>query len=223
MWNGQRPPMKRASVSVWNASSTCQERTRVNADGIAPGPTSSAVARGLQWCVVNQVRVAATPHVPHGPNSHKVTKEDVSMSLVRWIPRRNVALNTELDRLFDGFFNPTPLRSDWGALSPAVDVEETADAYVFRADLPGIPSKDVKVTVHNDTLTLRGERKRETEKSDGSMHRVERAYGSFERSFTLGLPVRADQVRASYKDGVLEVHVPKADEAKPRDIEVQIN
>jgi HSP20 family protein len=149
------------------------------------------------------------------------------MSLVRWIPRRNglqsVALSTELDRLFEDFLSPVPFRSDRGALSPAVDVEETPDAYVFRADLPGVTSKDVKVTVHGDTLTLRGERKREENKSEGSMHRVERAYGSFERSYTLGLPVRADQVKASYKDGVLEVHVPKADEAKPRDIEVQIN
>ena len=149
------------------------------------------------------------------------------MSLVRWFPRRNglqsVALETEFDRLFSDFFTPSPSGKQWNALTPAVDVEETADAYVFRADLPGMTSKDVKVTVHNDTLTLRGERKREEQKTEGSLHRVERAYGSFERSFTLGLPVRADQVKASYKDGVLEVHVPKADEAKPRDIEVQIN
>jgi HSP20 family protein len=149
------------------------------------------------------------------------------MSLVRWLPRRNglqsVAVDTQLDRLFEDFFSPAPFRSEWGALSPAVDVEETPDAYVFRADLPGLSSKDVKVTVHNDTLTLRGERKREEKKSDGSLHRVERAYGVFERSFALGLPVRGDQVKASYKDGVLEVHVPKADEARPRDIEVQIN
>ena len=147
------------------------------------------------------------------------------MSLVRWFPRRNglqsVALDTDLDRLFEDFFSPAPLRSV--ALNPAVDVEETADAYVFRADLPGVSSKDVKVTVHNDTITLRGERKQEEKTSEGSRHRVERAYGSFERSFTLGLAVRADQVKASYKDGVLEVHVPKADQAKPRDIEVQIN
>ncbi|HXJ71163.1 MAG TPA: Hsp20/alpha crystallin family protein [Verrucomicrobiae bacterium] len=149
------------------------------------------------------------------------------MSLVRWLPRRNglqpAALDTELGRLFEDFFSPAPLRPEWSALTPAVDVEETPDAYVFRADLPGMSSKDVKVTVHNDTLTLRGERKREEKTSEGSLHRAERAYGSFERSFTLGLPVRADQVKASYKDGVLEVHVPKADEAKPRDIEVQIN
>src|SRR6516162_3409609 len=99
------------------------------------------------------------------------------MSLVRWFPRRNglqsVALDTDLDRLFEDFFSPAPLRSV--ALNPAVDVEETADAYVFRADLPGVSSKDVKVTVHNDTITLRGERKQEEKTSEGSRHRVERA------------------------------------------------
>ena len=144
------------------------------------------------------------------------------MSLVRWVPRQNghSAVAT-LDRLFDDFFSPTALRSEGASLSPAVDVEETPEAYVFRADLPGIASKDVKVTVHGDRVTLRAERKREEKKSDGALHRIERAFGVFERSFTLGLPVRTDQVKASYKDGVLEVHVPKADEAKPRDIEVQ--
>lgn len=146
------------------------------------------------------------------------------MSFVRWLPRRNGSpLHSELDRLFDGFFTPVPFRAEGAMLSPAVDVEETSDAYVFRADLPGVTAKDVKVTVHSDVVTIRGERKREEKKSDGSAQRIERMYGSFERSFTLGLPVRADQVKASYKDGVLEVHVPKAEEAKPREIEVQNN
>jgi HSP20 family protein len=146
------------------------------------------------------------------------------MSLVRWLPRQNghQAVAT-LDRLFDEFLSPGALRSEWAALSPAVDVEETPEAYVFRADLPGMASKDVKVTVHGDTVTLRAERKREEKKPDSALHRIERAYGVFERSFKLSLPVRTDQVKASYRDGVLEVVVPKADEAKPRDIEVQNN
>jgi len=146
------------------------------------------------------------------------------MSLVRWLPRRNgsslATLPNDLDRLFEDFF-PGPSRSDWASLVPAVDVEETPEAYVFRADLPGVSSKDVKVTVTGDTLTLRGERKREEKKTDGA-HRIERSYGSFERSFTLGQPVRTDQAKASYKDGVLEIHVPKADEARPREIDVQV-
>jgi len=185
------------------------------------------MAQGVHWNMGNEVREAASSHMPRRTELSYSHEGKVTMSLIRWIPRRNglqpVALDTELDRLFEGFLNPAPLRSELGALTPAVDVEETADAYVFRADLPGMSAKDVKVTVHNDTLTLRGERKREEKSSDGSRYRVEREYGSFERSFTLGLPVRAEQVKASYKDGVLEVNVPKADEARPRDIEVQIN
>ena len=148
------------------------------------------------------------------------------MSLIRWTPRRHgnglAPLRTDLDRLFEGFFAPTPFPTEWASLTPAVDVEETADAYVFRADLPGLDSKDVKVTVTGDTLTLRGERKREEKKTDDSFHRIERSYGTFERSYTLGAPVRADQVKASYKDGVLEIRVPKAEEAKAREIDVQV-
>src|SRR5690349_9237765 len=138
--------------------------------------------------------------------SHKEKR----MSLTRWNPRRD----TELASLLDGFFAPVPLRS--ASLTPAVDVEETPEGYVFRADLPGIEPKDTKITVHGDTLTLRGERKHETEKKEGSLHRIERSYGLFERSFTLGMPVRADQVKATYRNGVLEIRVPKAEEARLR-------
>src|SRR5438094_6538468 len=111
------------------------------------------------------------------------------MSLVRWLPRRSgsdlTTLRTEMDRLFEDFMSPAPLQGEWTTMSPAVDVEETPEAYVLRADLPGVSSKDVKVTVIGDTLTLRGERKREDKQSDGALYRIERSYGAFERSFTL--------------------------------------
>ena len=147
------------------------------------------------------------------------------MKLVRWIPRCSngsslMTVPGDVDRLFEDFFAPFQVSSPSAA--PAVDVAETPDAYVFRADLPGLPSKDVKVTMNGDTLTLRGERKREEQKSEDTLHRIERSYGSFERSFTLEQPVRADQIKASYRDGVLEIHVPKAEVAKPREIEVQV-
>ena len=148
------------------------------------------------------------------------------MALIRWTPRRTGSelgsLRTEMDRLFEDFFSPVPLRQDWSSLTPPVDVEETPEGYVFRADLPGVDPKEVKVTVNGDTLTFRGERKREEKSSEGSLQRVERTYGSFERSFTLGTPVRPDQVKASYHDGVLEIRVPKAEEARLREIPVQI-
>ena len=148
------------------------------------------------------------------------------MSIIRWTPRRNgsdlTAFGPEMDRLFENFFTPVALKSDKASLTPAVDVEETPDAYVFHVDLPGVNAKDVKVTASGDTLTLRGERKRQEQKTEGALHRIERQYGAFERSFTLGTPVRADQVKAAYRDGVLEIRVPKADEARAREIEVQV-
>jgi len=148
------------------------------------------------------------------------------MSLIRWTPRRRgddlVSFRTEVDRLFDDFFTPAQARTDWAAMTPPVDVEETSEAYVLRVDLPGVDPKDVKVTLTGDTLTLRGERKREAREAEGSMHRTERVVGTFERSFVLGTPVRGDQVKASYRDGVLEIRVPKADEARAREIEVKV-
>jgi len=148
------------------------------------------------------------------------------MTLIRWSPARSRELTTvqdEVNRLFDSFFSHTPQRGDFNALfTPAVDIEENTDGYVIRMDLPGVSQKDVKVTLSGDLLTIRGERKQESKSDQGTLHRVERVYGSFERSFTLGTPVRNDQVKAQVKDGVLEVRVPKAEEAKVRDIEVQV-
>jgi len=103
-----------------------------------------------------------------------------------------------------------------------VDIEETPEAFVLRADLPGVPQKDVKVSLMGDTLTIRGVRNIEKEQKDRNLLRAERSVGQFERSFTLGTPVRADAVKASYRDGVLEIHVPKADEARLREIDIQV-
>jgi|SRR5262245_39082054 len=149
------------------------------------------------------------------------------MTLIRWSPRNPAhrdltTVQDEVNRLFDSFFSHTPQRGDWNVFTPAVDIEENADAFVIRMDLPGVTQKDVKVSLTGDLLTIRGERKQETKTENGSQHRVERVHGSFERSFTLGTPVRNDQVKAQVKDGVLEVRVPKAEEAKVREIEVQV-
>jgi len=151
------------------------------------------------------------------------------MAITRWNPvtltpvRDLIGIQDEVNRLFDGFFTRSPLRGDIApAFTPAVDIEETADEFVVMADVPGMSQKDVKVSLMGDVLTIRGERKQESDRSDSGMHRIERVYGSFERSFRLGTPVRNDKVRAQYRDGVLEVHVPKAEEAKLREIEVQV-
>lgn len=150
------------------------------------------------------------------------------MTLVRFLPGRSrdlTSLRSEMDHLFDNFFGNRPFYSAADAadlMTPPVDVEETAEGYVFRADLPGMTEKDVKVSLVGDTLTLRGERKRESESQEGSVHRTERVFGAFERTFTLPKALRGDQVKASYRNGVLEIRVPKAEEARVREIEVQV-
>jgi HSP20 family protein len=150
------------------------------------------------------------------------------MTLIRWNPSHSsgrdlLAIQEELNRFADGFFTRS-LRSDNGSFAPVVDIEETPEEFVFHLDLPGIQQKDVKVSLLGDTLTVRGERKSEKqEKNNGNALRVERSFGAFERSFTLHAPVRADGVKASYKDGVLEIRVPKADEARLREIEIQVH
>ena len=145
-------------------------------------------------------------------------------TLMRWNPvlsTRRDLFRSDLDSLFDGLFSGKSL-SNGHAFAPAADIHETKDAYVIRLDLPGVSQKDVKVTFDGDTLSIRGERKLEQVHEKDQIHYRERLSGTFERNFTLSAPVRSDQVRASYKDGVLDVTVPKAEEAKTREIEIQV-
>ena len=147
------------------------------------------------------------------------------MSLMRWSPgvhRDLVRVHDEMDRLFDQFLSGTSLRADVKSFAPAVDVEERPEEFVLSVDLPGVSPKDVKVSFMGDTLTIRGERRQSSPAKDGNVHRSERVYGVFERSFLLGAPVRGDKVQASYRDGVLEIRVPKAEEARLREIEIQV-
>jgi HSP20 family protein len=150
------------------------------------------------------------------------------MTLIRWSPAplstlRDLTVHDEFDRLFDGFFTRGLSRGDLNAVfTPAADIEETDEAFVVRMDLPGVSQKDVKVSLMGDTLTIRGERKQESKTQNGGRHRIERVHGTFERSFVLDRPMRGDQVKAQVKDGVLEVRVPKAEEARLREIEVQV-
>jgi len=133
------------------------------------------------------------------------------------------SLQREMNRMFDSFFRGT---DEQGLLSgtwiPAVDVAEENDAYVVKVELPGVNKDDVKITLESNILTIRGEKKTENEVKDKNYHRTERSYGSFQRSFTLPTTVRNDKVDAVYKDGILTVSLPKAEEAKPKQIEVKV-
>lgn len=147
------------------------------------------------------------------------------MTLIRWNPAlrslQSDPFHTEVDRLFKSVLAPGTGKPS-ASLTPAVDIEETAEAFVFRADLPGVNPEDVKVSLESDTLTLRGERKAVQTVHEGNHHRVERAFGAFERQFTFNTPVQPGAVAAVYRQGVLEVTVPKAEAAKAREIPIQI-
>jgi len=129
----------------------------------------------------------------------------------------------EMDRLFDTFFistaGPRALDRAW---APLVDVYETKDEIVVTADLPGVKEKEIDVSLVGDLLTIKGERRHEQERKDESLHRVERAYGAFERQITVPMPIQADKVRALFKEGVLEIHLPKAEEVKPKQVKIEV-
>jgi HSP20 family protein len=147
------------------------------------------------------------------------------MAIVRWEPLRELTtLQNEMNRLFGSVFD-TPPQGNGGTLRrwmPAMDLVETADHFVLRADLPGMSEEDVNIEVEERVLTISGERKTEqTENKDG-YHRVERAFGAFSRSLTLPEGVDAEAVSASFDRGVLEVRIPKPEERKPRKISIGV-
>jgi HSP20 family protein len=145
------------------------------------------------------------------------------MTLIRWSPVRPsrdfAGFHGELNRFIDGVLAQSGGAT--GLATPPVDVEENAESFVLRVDLPGLTQQDVKVVVEGDAITLRGERKPEVRSAGSTLLRGERSSGTFERSFVLGAPIRSDQIRAVVRNGVLEVQVPKADSARKREIEVQ--
>jgi len=154
------------------------------------------------------------------------------MSLVRWNPARDLAtwpsdlfgMQREMNRMFDNFFRGTDHSEDYAlaAWTPAVDIAEHDDEYIVKVELPGVNKDEVKITLESNILTLRGEKKQEKETKKENYHRVERSYGSFQRSFTLPTNVKSDKIDAAYKDGILTINVPKAEEAKPKQIEVKV-
>jgi HSP20 family protein len=144
----------------------------------------------------------------------------------RWEPFRNlVDIQGEVNRLFDSFAGrPMPGASRAGrAWQPSVDMHETKDDLVLRVELPGVNEKDVTVSITGDLLTIRGERRWEDESKDQKFLHVERVYGQFERLIQLPMAVQADKVKAGYRDGVLEITLPKAEELKPREIKIEIH
>jgi HSP20 family protein len=132
----------------------------------------------------------------------------------------------EMNRMLDNFFRGDIF--DEGSFAgtqvfaPAVDFSETKDAYVIKAELPGLKKEDVRVTMNNNIVTIAGEKKIEEEKREGSFYRMERSFGSFERSVAIPGPIKADAVEARYADGLLTLSLPKTEEAKQKTIDVKV-
>jgi len=147
------------------------------------------------------------------------------MELVPWRPFRGelTPMRREMDELWNRFFGEAPfyrsLAEEW---SPSIDLSETKDSLVVKAELPGLDVKDVEVSISGNLLTIRGEKKKEEEEKDEHHYRSERYYGSFQRVFQLPTNVKADKVGASFDKGVLKVTLPKVEEAKKKQIEVKV-
>jgi len=141
------------------------------------------------------------------------------MTLVRWTPWQELEnMNRQLSHLLDD--SPLNTFGETEQWAPRVDIRETDDALLLQAELPGIDKKDIRLEVKDGVLTLSGERRYEKDVKEENVHRVERAYGSFSRSFSLPTNVDADKVDANMKNGVLEVRLPKRESAKPKAIAI---
>jgi len=148
------------------------------------------------------------------------------MPIVRWTPFRELStVQDRMNKLFEDVIR-SPYRPDEGfvvsAWTPAVDIYETDKEIVLKAELPEMPEKDIEIRVEDNNLIVSGERRKEKEVKEENYHRIERSYGSFYRSFTLPHAVDRENIKASYKDGVLKVILPKKEEAKPKQIKIDV-
>ena len=147
------------------------------------------------------------------------------MTIVRWEPLRELGtLQSEMNRLFNTVFDgPAPSGATMRRWMPPMDLVESGEDFVLRADLPGMSEEDVKIELEDSTLTISGERKAEHEAQGEGFYRVERATGAFSRSLTLPKGIDGDAVSASFDRGVLEIRIPKPETQKPRRISIAAN
>lgn len=148
------------------------------------------------------------------------------MALTRWDPFRDmVTLQERMNRLFEDSMarsKTTDEEMAMGAWTPSVDIFETPEKVVLRADLPGVAEREIDLRIENSMLTLQGERKFLKETKEEDYHRIERAYGSFSRSFQLPGTIDQEGIQATHRDGVLEVVLPKREETRPKHIKVDV-
>jgi len=145
--------------------------------------------------------------------------------VVKWDPFRDlISIQDRMNRLFEQTLSRSRGEEGVSATTwtPAVDIYETADTIVMKAELPGVAREDIQIQINENTLTLQGERRFAKDVQEENYLRLERAYGGFHRSFTLPATVQQDKIRALFKDGVLELVLPKAEDSKPKRISIEV-
>lgn len=146
----------------------------------------------------------------------------MSKNLVRWDPFREMSsLRDDMERLFDSVYGRYPRERSEISWAPPLDIEETENSIVIRAEIPGMKKDDIKISLTGDTLCISGERRHEAEQKDKTFHRIERAYGRFMRTLILPTDLDGSKVKAGYKDGVLELSLPKSEKARAREIAIE--
>lgn len=144
-------------------------------------------------------------------------------NLTRWEPAREMmTLREAMDRLFDdAFTRPLSIRDGWTMATPAIDMYQTDNDVVVKASIPGIQAEEVQINITGDVLTLKGEVKQEEERKERAWHIREHRFGSFERSVVLPTDVKSDRAEAVFENGILTITLPKADEVKPKTINIK--
>jgi HSP20 family protein len=144
--------------------------------------------------------------------------------LTPWRPFGELSsLRREMDRLWENFFGERPLARMWEReWAPSLDMSESKDNFVVKAEVPGIDAKDIDISLTGDVLTIRGEKKQEKEEREEDYHLIERSHGSFSRSVRLPAEVESNKIRASYKNGILNITLPKSEKVKAKEVKIKV-
>ncbi|UCD70948.1 MAG: Hsp20/alpha crystallin family protein [Syntrophobacterales bacterium] len=144
--------------------------------------------------------------------------------LTPWRPFTELSnLRREMDRLWEGFFGERPFARVWEReWAPSLDMSETKDNFVVKAEVPGIDAKDIDISLTGDILTIRGMKKQEKDEKEEDYHLVERSYGSFSRSVRLPTEVESNKIKASYKNGILNITLPKSERVKAKEVKIKV-
>jgi HSP20 family protein len=144
--------------------------------------------------------------------------------LTPWRPFGELSsLRREMDRLWENFFGERPLGRVWEReWAPSLDMSETRDNYVVKAEVPGIDAKHIAISLTGDVLTIKGEKRQEKEEKEEDYHLVERSYGSFSRSVRIPAEVESNKIKASYKNGILAITLPKSEKVKAKEVKIKV-